>query len=178
MAALDPINYSPGQDNLGDVYDKINAIIAAVNNLRPGTADQIFKQTDSTDFNFEACNSLLPATGIGNRKYAEVEIGDWNMDTDTFKAVTIPVTLDKVKMVQVWITPDSGLHMPLNCAHINSGGDCFSHPTDTEQQGGIDFSSSCAETIVLYRKPSGLFDSSDFATTPFNRGIVTIIYEE
>lgn len=61
--ALTPIQYGAGQDSMTEVYDKINAIITAVNELQGGTAGQIIKKVDGTDFNFTITDQYPSFTG-------------------------------------------------------------------------------------------------------------------
>lgn len=68
--ALSPIDYTPGQDNMQEVFDKINAIVTAVNSLQGGSATQIPIKQSGTDFDF-ALGSIetLFASKTGKAKY-------------------------------------------------------------------------------------------------------------
>lgn len=176
--ALIPVDSTPGNDLLSDVYAKINLLTAAVNELQGGTADQIYKKTNSTDFNFEACNSILPASGTANLKIKVVEIGDWNMDSSDAVTVDIGVSREDIRMIQAMIRSDlsSGL-VPLNSPQNFTGG---SYGGGVENPGGgIDYGSEGlgGTSIILSRATSGVFDTTDYNATAYNRGYVTVIYE-
>jgi hypothetical protein len=171
--ALTPIDYSSGQDLNSDVFDKINAIITAVNELQGGTADQIFKKTNSTDFNFEACNSILPASGTGNIKVKKVQIGDWNMDSTASVDVAHGVSDYKtILFVTARIRDDSDAIYSL----LTSFGQ-----NATAIGPGVDLNGKVVRwdstNVVLTRETSQHFDSTDYNSTSFNRGDMFIFYE-
>lgn len=91
-----------------------------------------------------------------------LEIGDWNMDANTF--VLVAHGLDdytKIRMISVVIRNDaaSGIYQLVGDeANGNSHG-------------------AASSTLVLCRTTGGFYDSVDFNATGFNRGWVTILYE-
>lgn len=157
-----------GQDKVKpELVNKVNATITAVNELQGGTADQIPKKTDGTDFNFEMSNSVLPASGTANLKVKVVEIGDWDMDTDAQKNVTHGIAdFKKIRSAYAIIRDDSdALYTPLDS--FNNAG--------TPVRGHIAVFQST--TLRLDRTASESYDSTNYNATGFNRGWVAITYE-
>jgi hypothetical protein len=163
VAAIPLLDDAAGQDDVAAAVVKLNTLITAFNELQAGTTDQIFKKTNATDFNFEACNSLLPASGTANLKIKVLNIGDWNMDTTytiavahgiasykTIKSVSVVVRddTDTVYSVSPFLAPDVALFHELDGTAIN-----------------------------IYREDPSFFNSVNFDSTSFNRGWITIIYE-
>jgi hypothetical protein len=166
--ALTSIDYAAGQDLNSDVFDKINAIITAVNELQAGSANQIFKKTSGTDFAFEACNSFLPTSSTGNLLVSSINIGDWNMDTTSSITVAHGIG-DYTKIIGVFA-------VIRNDADTNLVSLQKYNPTTGVSGGG--FEEIDATNITLSRVASGFFDSSSYNSTSYNRGFLTIIYKE
>lgn len=99
-----------------------------------------------------------------NMKFKIIEIGDWDMDADWNKAVEHGLSQLKIRSVQVTIRRDDDL-MLINLAapYSGSGADTGSYSI----QGSV---------IMLARVTGGLFDSTTFDATSFNRGWITIGY--
>jgi hypothetical protein len=149
-------------DILNSWRDTINSVLGA------GTAEQVIKKSDNTDFNFEFSNSVLPASGTGNLKVKVVQIGDWNMDTSGSVSVAHGISdSSKIRDLRVMIRHDSSSTLyPLTYTIDN---------TNTTPQGGLGNISTTH--ITLNRLDGGVFDGSSFNSTGFNRGFITIIYE-
>lgn len=98
-----------------------------------------------------------------------IEIGDWNMDTDS--TITIAHGLDKstIKSIQAIIIADN--ETPLFAQTFNIG---YIGVTGS-LGGGILFD---VENIFLGRATGGQFDGGGFNATSYNRGWITILYEE
>jgi hypothetical protein len=167
VAAIPLLDDAAGQDDVAEAVVKLNLLITAFNELQAGTADQIYKKTDGTDFNFEACNSILPDTGTNNLKISVLEIGDWNMDSTSSVNVAHGIAdITTIRDVSVMILNDGETAVwPLIKAVSSSDGNCIG-----EYQIGV-------TNISLSRVTSGPFDSVNYNATSFNRGFVTITYE-
>ncbi len=136
--ALDTIDYGAGQDSLGDIYDKVNLTIDAVNGI---TAD----------------NTLLTKV---------VSIGDWDMDTDSLKTVAHGIAdFTKIRQVEVVIIDDTASRI--------YDIDAFTAGTDVIN-GGVEYVDST--NVSMRIKSGGIFDSTSFNATSYNRGWITIIY--
>ena len=95
-----------------------------------------------------------------------VDIGDWDMSTATgtaAKAVAHGLTLADIRSISVTIRTDGATFYRDFAATNNSGtGD---HDIDIG-----------ATNVTLTREASGLFDSTNYNSTSFNRGWITIQY--
>jgi hypothetical protein len=168
VAAIPLLDDAAGQDDVAAAVIKLNTLITAYNEFQGGTTDQIYKKTNATDFNFEACNSILPASGTANLKIKVVEIGDWNMDSTATLAVAHGVSdFTKVRSMSAIIRKDDDATY-YNLNHLTIAG-------TTDGSGQI--TSIDATNINLEVNASGFFDSTDFNATSYNRGFITIIYE-
>jgi len=101
-----------------------------------------------------------------------IEIGDWNMDTDDQIAKTFSdLDSSKVRGVSVIIRSDDN-------ATFNSLLGTGIYATGANgNRGGVTFSGSTPLYITLNRYQGGMFDTSDYNATSFNRGWVYIEYE-
>lgn len=171
--AMDQVNSAPGADSFQDLYDKYNALITA---LKAGTVGQLLTGISA---------GTEPTWQLPSLQFVEIEIGDWNMDSTDVVQISLPEGFDptKIRSIAVMIRPDVGAFpdadnfpVPLNCGHFDAGGDCFAGVTDYDPQGGIDYATASCGVLALYRKASGLFDSSNFNATSYNRGYITIGY--
>lgn len=98
-----------------------------------------------------------------------IKLGDWNMDAnDTHSKAHGLTDHTKIRSVSVMILRDIGDDLyPLNQYDSTASGDV---------SGGISLID--ATNIYFGRKTGGKFDSVDFDSTSFNRGWMTIEYEE
>ena len=97
-----------------------------------------------------------------------IDIGDWDMDTTGNLTVAHEVPLDKISSIDVIIRNDANsTYLPLVGNYSTVIG---------EYIGGYYAVTSAG--INLLRTASGLFDSSDYNSTSYNRGRVTVTYEQ
>lgn len=95
--------------------------------------------------------------------YKVIDIGDWNMDTTTSVNVAHGLTLANIRSVDVVIRNDTdSAYYQLN--RTPSG----------NNDGTID--SIDSTNVGLARDTGGIFDSTSFDSTSYNRGWITIIY--
>jgi len=100
-----------------------------------------------------------------------LEIGDWNMDTGTNVTIAhgLGVIRKNIRSVDVIIRDDlDNLYNKLEALTTSTAG--------TIQQGGVSLIDST--NITLRRITGGLFDSTVYDSTSFNRGWIYITYEE
>lgn len=110
-------------------------------------------------------SDMLRNEGASNILHTKIiEIGDWDMDADWNKEVEHGLSKLKIRSVQVTIRRDDDL-MLINLAAPYSG------------SGADTGSYSIQESVImLSRVTGGLFDSTTFDATSFNRGWVIIQY--
>jgi hypothetical protein len=96
-----------------------------------------------------------------------IEIGDWDMDANATVTVAHGVTDSKIRSVSAMIRDDSNAFFNL----IN-----YVDASTIAAQGGVAGYNS--GNIVLARLTGGAFDSASFNATAFNRGWITIVYEQ
>lgn len=116
---------------------------------------------DITRFNIEAGTPALITKVI--------EIGDWNMTSTQFVDVLHGIDGTKTRGITVIIRNDNSTNFyPFGQVFSLSAGDDAS---------GIEFVSTT--TVRLRRQNSGtIFSGANFDDTPFNRGWITITYEQ
>lgn len=89
-----------------------------------------------------------------------IEIGDWNMFAFLSTSVSHGITLSKIRSLSAMIRNDSDT-------------------TATDLTGaGLGTITALASTVTLERIGGSLFDSTSYDSTSFNRGWITIIYEQ
>lgn len=101
-----------------------------------------------------------------------IEIGDWNMDSDIGITVDTGLGSDykKIRSVSVIIrNNDDSDYYPL---------DAFVNGTDPYLLNGGITQFLNTGGVYLRRRTGGLFDNSNFDSTSYNRGWLTIWYEE
>ena len=110
-------------------------------------------------------NANLNAEQHNGLKVKIINIGDWNMDAVNEVSLSHGVTAANIRNIAVQIICDDGVGyntFPLN-----------HDPNGTGVEGFFSFS---AGYVVLTRIGGGLFDSTAFDSTSFNRGYITIWY--
>lgn len=126
-------------------------------------------------------NSL---TGANDRRWVHsagirvvpVDIGDWDMDSNTSTAVTPGsqyIASNVRGILSVSIRPDTGVA-------IQSYYDLSNPSNATVMQGGVSWGIATPSNPVVFtltRLVGGVFDSTDFDATGFNRGIISFLYE-
>lgn len=91
-----------------------------------------------------------------------MQIGDWDMDTDILTTVAHGLTATDIRSVTAYILNDTG----------TGAGNDINYQNDTGTgNNGISVTGS---NIVLYRATGGVFDTTDYNATSFNRGWITI----
>ncbi len=103
-------------------------------------------------------------TGIYKLREKIIEIGDWDMDTTATISVTHLVDYTKIRSVSIVIKNDAATSL----FNINS----FTAGVSNGAFQSID-----GTNVNLERTTGGLFDSTDYNSTSFNRGFITIQYE-
>lgn len=121
----------------------------------------------NTFFDLSNQASSLPDTGIKILNKKIIEIGDWNMDA-TGAIIVLHGLTDflKVRSITAMIINDDSTLI-----------DTLDKFTSSNQQseGGI---GSVSDMVVsLVRKTSGIFDSTSYDSTSFNRGFITVEFE-
>ena len=102
----------------------------------------------------------------GNLKFRIIEIGDWNMDSTVNVTLYHYIEYNKIRTVNAIIRNDAGTMY-------------FTLPYPTSENNYIDshFILNYKDSSVLIaRRAGGIFDSSSFDSTSYNRGWVTIGY--
>lgn len=126
---------------------------------------------DPTD-NFLAVETKLDAVidELNNNrfmKYAVINIGDWDMDTDQTKIVAHGIAdYKKIRTVEAIIRDDTDVVYN----NINVG-----NPSGISG-GGV--TTITTTDIYLARVAGEIFDSASYNSTSFNRGYITIGYIE
>ena len=164
--------YVPAHTKTGDYFQKVisNNTTWTVKD-RNGNTQNIFKYNRAT---LSAASGLLKYDGTRILEIimtsdiyvvTRYAIGDWDMDTNSSKEVTLSPVIGDVWMIssiEVLIRNDSDIYIPINTV-----------ATTGVAQGGI----GAIETnkITLLRTTGGIFDTALFNQTSYNRGYVTIM---
>lgn len=104
-------------------------------------------------------------------RFKIIDIGDWNMDTTLAVGVSHGLTASKIRTLQVVIRGDVGSifddsHIPLDFSDLTNVPD-----------GSFRVGPNPDEAVIaLNRRAGGIFDSSLFNATSYNRGWITIGY--
>jgi len=93
-----------------------------------------------------------------------IDIGDWNMDSDQTKAVAHGLSASAIRSITATIRKDAAAS-PFNYYQIDFHDGATTH-------GGVGATTST--DIQLKRTGAGFFDSTDFNSTSYNRGWITI----
>jgi len=125
----------------------------AILNASPATSDDSLK-IPTTAF-------VKNVTGGLNTKV--IDIGDWDMDADTFAQVAHGLTLSKIRSISALIRRDDDLFRYDFMAFNSSG-------------TGAHYINASSTNVSLFRHTSGTFDSTNYNATAFNRGWITIQY--
>jgi len=170
---LDNTQYNKGR--LDTVYSGTNAFNG------PKTFDDIHSATFSERPKLPGIDSSTSTSGVSIqsqyvdlsstislvRRYKKtMEIGDWNMDT--IESVNIAHGLGspgKIRNLYAIVRRDNDAeHIPINFCDANG-----------VMNGRI---GRYSDNINVWRRAGGSFDSSNFTASSFNRGWITIEYEE
>mgnify|MGYP003124179993 FL=1 len=101
-----------------------------------------------------------------------VEIGDWNMDSTGFVKVN-----HGLEYSDTWKGTRNTAFTIRNDADTVYFGDNHSNSGTHMTAVDVAVSGITNKKVVLIRKTGGSFDSSDFDSTSYNRGWVTVWYE-
>lgn len=106
--------------------------------------------------------------GGAKRVFKQLELGDWDMDTDNFLNVPHGLSVTEWRTVRdmyVIIRDDlNTAHNPLNATPSNSA----------DVAGGI---SQVASTNITLTRSTLIFDNAAFSATSYNRGWITFWYQ-
>lgn len=161
LTNLEPTDlFTAVETKIDAAIDKVNEIDA---DLTGGTTDQVLKKTDATDYNYEWANSILPLTGTANLKIKIMNIGDWNLDSTASVLVAHGIAdYTKIRSVSVVVRDDTDSVYSIS-PYLDPSVLLF-HRLETTN-------------IFIQRTGSSFFDSTNYNSTSFNRGHITIIYE-
>lgn len=112
------------------------------------------------------------SAGVESKKFLHtkiIEIGDWNMDAMYYKNVThgLGSTFKKIRNITAIIRNDADTNYH-SLLRFSSGANSF--------EGGISYIGNI--DIVPSRLTGGVFDSTNFNATSYNRGWIYIVYED
>jgi len=151
-----------------DIATAISACLTKNMETKP-TADFVPNATDTYDLGTTSLkwedlhlNGDFTYAGVVQPKVKIIEIGDWDMDADSAKAVTHGLTVTNIRDVKVMVRSDAGTLYPIDYtdgANFSSG----------KWAGGT-------TTITVSRQTGEFFDTTSFDQTSYNRGWVTITY--
>ena len=123
-------------------------------------------QTIITNTDTEVPTSGAVYDKVGGLNTKVIEIGDWNMDAFVgVSGITHGLTLSKIRSVSAIIRNDTD----------NNYRDFQSFTSNETSVHRIEFNSS---TINMFRGTLGAFDTTDYDSTSYNRGWITILYTD
>jgi hypothetical protein len=103
--------------------------------------------------------------GTNTLKTKILDIGDWDMDADATVSVAHGVTYANIRHISAMLRNDADTgKYPVGQIDIGVAG------------LEIYFDTVTSTNVVLARQTGGPFDSTDFDSTSYNRGWITIIY--
>ena len=112
-------------------------------------------------------NGGIQTDGVNILKTKVINIGDWDMVTDSFVSVGSGIARANIRGISVIIIDDDapgvGVALDINW-------------TDGSGTGNQGISISSSGIIGLYRQNGGAFDNTDYNSTSYNRGWVTVTY--
>jgi len=118
---------------------------------------------DMRDFGQDIADSLF-STPVGDVLFKVVNIGDWDMDTNNFATVNHGVSdYNKIRSVNVIIRNDANTNYYTILQGAATGASAWITQISSTQ-------------VSLEREPAGDYDNTDFDSTSYNRGWVTIGY--
>ncbi len=158
----------------GSYVITITNIGAAVVTVAPAGSDTINGSTNSLTLDQYATVTLqVVSAGDGYETIARtglntkiVEIGDWDMDATASVNVAHGLTYSKIRTMIVMIRD-------------NAGTSSYDFSTaDSEVGTGTSTMAVGSANCVLNRSTDGYFDNTNFDSTSFNRGWITIQYTD
>ena len=118
---------------------------------------------DMRDFGQDIADSLYNRSVSGALTFAVLNIGDWDMDTDTFTVINHGVDYSKIRSVSVVIRDDANTNYYTVLQGAATGASAWIAQISSTQ-------------VTLEREPAGDYDNTGFDSTSYNRGWVTIGY--
>jgi hypothetical protein len=112
----------------------------------------------NTSGNAATATTATNADKVDGLNFVTIDIGDWNMDATSGVSVSHGLTASKIRTVDCVIRNDDGS----NYGTFDYFGDA------------LYITSIGASSISLTRLSSGIFDSTDYNLTSYNRGWITI----
>ena len=136
----------------------------ASNSASSATSSASAAATSETNAASSAAEAADSAASI-TLKSLVLEIGDWNMDTASFIWVAHGLDSSKIRTLTVLIRQDGGVL-------------AFALPTYNPAGTSVEIVSYNSTQVEISRATNGTFDNTNYDTTSFNRGWVTIQYIE
>lgn len=135
----------------------------------PATEVEAALQEVGSDLSAVTTATTTNTTKIAGLNTKVIDIGDWNMDNEPtpIPTPTHGLTLSKIRNVTVIIRNDADtIRSDIN---LRTGGEIYS--------AGATQGVQCNATeVLIYRPINGLFDTTDYNSTTYNRGWITIQY--
>jgi len=127
--------------------------------ITKGYADSNYTLGTASDFVQNAGNT----GSFTELKTKVIEIGDWNMDTASIKTVAHGLTYANIRYAFVTVRNDGDTSISMG---PNAG---------QEENIGV----TCSATnVAMTRLTGGVYDNSNYNSTSYNRGWVTLFYED
>lgn len=151
--------------SIGETYEINRGVLSGLAGTLDFDGNTFFELKNQADF-----RDATPAeAGIITLTKKIVEIGDWNMSSTVAITVSLGLTPDQVKTIKtadvMIISDDSAFLDPI---------DKFT-TSNQQSEGGI--GGFAGTGIVLVRKTGGIFDSTAYDSTSFNRGFITVEFQ-
>jgi hypothetical protein len=180
-----------GAGNTGWVArDTFSSLVAATIIANTSlTTDTISEKTAAAGVTVDSClikdgaaakaNTVTDQGGGNALKCKVIDIGDWDMSSDSSVSVAHGVTAGNIRFIAGVIRNDAGdAYFTIGHSYKGSG----ASSGDTPLVFGSDFTGASppytSTTIFISRFTTGFFDSADFNATSYNRGWITIWYTE
>ena len=154
-------------------YQSLTALFAAIRAQAASTSQKgtVELSTNAEMITGTSTSLAPPVSAIANRMGGLItkliEIGDWDMDATQALDVAHGLTFTKIRTVEVVIRDDANTGYYKLEKH---------DPTTGLMQGGVYSISST--NVRLTRLLSGVYDSTNYDSTGYNRGWITIQYEQ
>ena len=171
--------YGGYYDTSGNLYvfDEVKAILAG--DLVGGSSkfaelwnnnfDQRLKTTDDVTFNSVIATGGVDAGGSGIvLKTKVIEIGDWDMDSDSSKSILHGLDLTKIRSVNGIIRNDADTLYFTVSTEPSFASDITNVPVLLQVTNSTE--------IIITRRTDYMFDTTSYDSTSYNRGWITILY--
>jgi hypothetical protein len=145
---------------------------------------------DTADIGTATVTDTVVDQGGGDTLYFKtINIGDWNMYTTVYKSIAMGVSAINIRSISVLIRNDDGTVLtPIkssqaSIAHTHGAGtyiDVYGSITGTSGSASLPscngYFMTSATNLYMYTLSGSAFISTDYDSTSYNRGYVTIIY--